>query len=350
MGNSGWYWVKNLGSRSAWRFGAGGGRQGLSVQGEAVLYSFRVNDIGVQDAREGWRLGGAFACGWPGRVAILEGGGEGCRGICLRGIGVGGRALVHGAVVLHVGIGSRGGMGDVGVIRGVAHVPPELLELSPHLSFGLAQVPRRGGENAALEVHLLAARAGLVRNSVLLDITADLAPSARASLPLDSTWVAAAGGGLPFAGGTQHMPFCVASSWCLASRVSRGRSAVNGVRPPPCCSCLANGWKSKGSSCCRGGGAAAVKIWLLRRHSAFARSDRMAGMVPEEGPSSTGTSRRQILLQDFFRSTIACFRQVGLGWVLCFWLATVRLVSAGMRAWRGPGDFHRIHPPKPAPA
>lgn len=54
------------------------------------------------------------------------------------------------------------------------HVPAQLLELSPHLCFCLAQVPGGSREDATFQAHFLAAAAWVMRDLVLLNIAANL--------------------------------------------------------------------------------------------------------------------------------------------------------------------------------
>jgi hypothetical protein len=63
----------------------------------------------------------------------------------------------------------------LGLAVNMSNIPFELFELAAHLSFSLAQVARRGWQNAAFQVHLFAATTRVVRCFVLLDIAADLA-------------------------------------------------------------------------------------------------------------------------------------------------------------------------------
>lgn len=56
----------------------------------------------------------------------------------------------------------------------LAHIPPKLFKLSPHLSLRLAQIPGGSWQNPTLQIHLLASTTRIVRRFVLFDITANL--------------------------------------------------------------------------------------------------------------------------------------------------------------------------------
>ena len=111
-----------------------------------------------------------------------------------------------------IGQASRGGVHFS--VTTLAHIPAQFLELAAHLCLSLAQIAGRGGQDAALQVHLLAATTWLMGRLVLLNIAADLAGgevavSARVRGIFGTTRLNS-----PSADGTLHMLCVLAASSC----------------------------------------------------------------------------------------------------------------------------------------
>ena len=60
------------------------------------------------------------------------------------------------------------------VVRIIAHIPFELFKLPPHLRLGLAEVAGRGRQDPAIQAHLFATGAWLMRLLGLFHIAANL--------------------------------------------------------------------------------------------------------------------------------------------------------------------------------